>query len=131
MTRWSRSSILAVAGMWLAGFSIFAQTVSFELKNGDRITGSVLSETNNRVLLSNALSREIIIPLSEISKRTAQNPPTNTAVAVVSTNALAKTNHVALAKAVAVTNRFFSSPLLKNWHGDVQVGADLTFSERN
>lgn len=141
MTKVNRSKLWLVAGVLLAVSSAFAQTVSLELKNGDRITGRILSETNNRVVLSNAWSREMIVPLTEIAKRTIIPAPTNavvvavntnvTAVVAARTNAPAKTNGVAMAKAVAATNMLFSSPLLKNWHGDIQAGVDLTFSERN
>jgi len=131
-----------MAGAWLAVSGAYAQTVSLELKNGDRITGRILSETNNRVVLSNAWSRELTIPSGDIAKRTVIAPPTNAIVAATAatnagaaiaakTNTPPKTNGVALAKAVAATNMLFSSPLLKNWHGDIQAGVDLTFSERN
>ena len=130
MTRVIRSNLWWVAGVCLATGSIFAQTVSLELKNGDRITGRILSETNNRIVLSNAWSAALTIPLPDIVKRTAIVSPTNTAVAMA-TNVPPKTNGVALAKAVAATNSLFTSPLLKNWHGDIQAGTDLTFSERN
>ena len=43
--------MVLAAGSWLAGLSALAQTVSVELKNGDRITGQVLSETTNRLTL--------------------------------------------------------------------------------
>jgi putative salt-induced outer membrane protein YdiY len=125
---------VGVAGLWLATMSALAQTVSVELKNGDRITGRIVSETTDRVVLSNSFAREIAIPLAEISKRTALAAVTNTnatAVAAIATNTPAKTNAVALAKAVAATNSIFTSPALKNWHGDIQAGVDLTFSERN
>jgi putative salt-induced outer membrane protein YdiY len=124
--------MVLAAGAWLAGLSAWAQTVSVELKNGDRITGQVLSETTNRLTLSNAFAREISLPLTEISKRTVLVALTNPApVVAVTTNPPASTNVVALAKTVAATNRFLTSPFLKSWHGDIQVGADLTFSERN
>jgi hypothetical protein len=88
-----------------------AQTISLELKNGDRITGQVLSETNGRVTLSNSFASQMSIPLGEITRRlvipptnaplvavVATNTPvvsaTNVPVAAVSTNALAKTNAV-------------------------------------
>ena len=142
MTKVSRSKLWFVTGALLAVTSVFAQTVSLELKNGDRITGKILSETNNQVVLSNAWSKEMIVPLAEITKRTVIPPPTNAVIAattttnaavaaVTKTNTPAKTNGVAMAKAVAATNMLFSSPLLKNWHGDIQAGVDLTFSERN
>jgi len=131
MTWWKRSRVVFVASALFAAANVFAQTVSLELKSGDRITGKILSETNNRVVLSNAWAREMVIPLAEILKRTPVIAPTNAIVAVAATNSPAKTNAVALAKAVAATNAFFTSPYLKNWHGDLLVGADLTFSERN
>lgn len=132
MIRWIRSSWIVAAALWLAGLEASAQTVSLELKNGDRITGQILSETNNRVTLSNSFAREIVIPLADVSKRTVMAAPTNAAVAVITkTNAPVATNVVALAKAVAATNRFLSAPFFQNWHGDIQAGADLTFSERN
>ena len=131
MIRCSRSSFIIII-LALAAWSALSQTVSLELKNGDRITGQLLSDTNNRVVLSNRFSREIIIPLEEITKRTVLSPPTNAVIAIVpATNAPPKTNGVALAKAVAATNMLFTSPLMKNWHGDIQMGVDLTFSERN
>jgi putative salt-induced outer membrane protein len=130
MTRWSRISLAAAFG-WIALLSASAQSISLQLKNGDRITGWILSETNGRVTLSNAFASQMSIPVAEITNRVVLSPPTNAVVATVKTNAPVKTNGVALAKAVAATNQFLSSPLLKNWHGDIQVGADLTFSERN
>jgi hypothetical protein len=126
----SRIKWLVIAAMLLA-VSAVAQTVSFDLKNGDRVTGQILSETNNRVLLSNAWSAAISIPLADITKRTPITPTTNAIAATAGTNAPSKTNAVALAKAVASTNTLFTSPWLKNWHGDIQAGVDLTFSERN
>lgn len=138
MNWWVRSSLLGAVSFWLAATSVLAQTVSVELKNGDRITGQILSETGGRLVLSNRFSHEIAIPLAEISKRIL--PPAETPVAVTNqavaaaaaTNAVTKaTNGVALAKAIASTNTFFMAPALKNWHGELQVGADLTFSERN
>jgi opacity protein-like surface antigen len=133
MIQRSRSS-----GWWLAALVLAfavdaaAQTVSVQLKNGDRITGQVLSETNNRVVLSNAWSAAISIPVADITNRIIILPlfaatPTNT---VAGTNIVA-TNAVALAKVVASTNTLFTQPWMKNWHGDIQAGVDLTFSERN
>src|SRR6476469_1964791 len=102
MTRVGQSSLWIVVSACLTAWNVFAQTVSLELKNGDRVTGRILSETNNRVVLSNAWSAALTIPLPEIVKRTALALPTNAAGAVVAaTNAPAKTNGVAMAKAVA------------------------------
>lgn len=133
MNWWVRSSWLGAASLWLAALNALAQVVSVELKNGDRITGQIVSETAGRVVLSNSFAREIAIPLAEISKRTVLPAVTNTTVAAATvTNAPVKpTNGVAVAKAIAATNSLFTSPALKNWHGDILVGTDLTFSQRN
>src|SRR5215203_807133 len=108
MTFGSRIEWLVSAALFLAA-SAWSQTVSLDLKNGDRVTGQILSETNNRVLLSNAWSAAISIPSGEITKRTAVAPAnaiavvaaTNAVAAAQTTNAPAKTNAVALAKTVA------------------------------
>jgi hypothetical protein len=121
------NSFIAAAIGFVAASVAFAQNVTVELKNGDRVTGRIISETTNSVVLSNAWAREITLPLADIAKRTTI---TNVPVIAASTNKLA-TNAVALAKIVASTNRLFTSPMLKYWHGELQVGADLTFSERD
>src|SRR5688572_2421765 len=130
MIQGSRIEWLVVAAFLVAAHAV-AQTVSLELKNGDRVTGRVLSETNNRVLLSNAWSAAISIPLNEVTKRIPLAVPTNVMAAAGSTNVPPKTNAVTLAKAVASTNTLFSAPWMKNWHGDIQAGVELSFSERN
>ncbi len=145
MIRFSRNSGILALTAWLAVSSSFAQTISLDLKTGERITGQIVSETTNRIVLSNAWARELTIPLAEVLKRTV----VPLAVAATPTNVLAiqttnlatkaspapKTNLTALAKSRAATNSlfssFFTSPALKYWHGDLLVGTDLTFSERN
>src|SRR5436190_17284860 len=136
MTFGSRIKWLVSAAVFLTA-GAWAQTVSLNLKNGDRVTGQILSETNNRVLLSNAWSAAISIPASEITNRIVIVAPiaivatTNGVAAIATTNGAAKSNAVAVAKVVASTNNLFTSPWLKKWHGDIQAGVDLTFSERN
>ena len=129
----SRNSGWVWAGLWLAGaVSAFAQAqnISLELKTGDRITGQIVSENTNRLVLSNAWARELSIPLTEILKRTPQ-PPANPLVTVTNgTPPGAKVNPPALAGTKTNTS-FFTAPALKNWHGDLLIGTDLTFSERN
>jgi hypothetical protein len=135
---------LVLAGWMAAAVQGWTQTVSIELKNGDRVSGLLVSETNNRVLLSNAWSRELSIPLAEIARRTvlattnapapllAAVPATNLPpVAATATNKPVSTNLVALAKAVAATNRLLDHPFFKAWHGEIHAGVDLTFSERD
>src|SRR4051812_24083314 len=106
MKFWNGSNFITPAIFLVACVAAVAQSVTVELKNGDRITGAIVSEATNRLVLSNSWAREISLPLADIAKRTAL---TNAAVAMVSTNQSA-TNAVAFAKAVASTNTIFNSP---------------------
>jgi putative salt-induced outer membrane protein YdiY len=134
MGQLSGSRLTPVLLAWLAVSVGYAQTIMIELKNGDRLSGKVVTETTNTIVLSNAWARELTVPLSEIVKRVVPPAITN-AVASASTPVRASTNAVtnavALAKIVASTNALFTSPRLRHWHGDIQAGVDLTFSERN
>ena len=130
-----RGSFLAILAFisWTGVASLQAQSVILELKNGDRLTGRILTENTNRVVLSNTWATEISIPLTDIARRVAVPVPTNAPAVVVKpaeTNA-PPTNAVALAKAVAATNTLFNVAWMRNWHGDIQAGVDLTFSERD
>ena len=46
-----------------------AQPAVVFLKNGDRISGTIISENTNQITLSNLWSKEIIIPLAEVIER--------------------------------------------------------------
>ena len=49
--------------------AISAQPVVLQLKNGDKISGLIISETTNQVVISNAWAGALSVPLAEISKR--------------------------------------------------------------
>lgn len=64
-----------------------AQNVVVHLKNGDRLTGAIISETTNSLTLTNIFLGTVSIPLGEISKREiapASVPTTNTPPATAS-----------------------------------------------
>lgn len=111
----------------LAAASVLAQTVTVQLKNGDSISGQIITEGTNNLVLSNAWTAQLSIPVAAITNRITH---TNAAAIAGTTNQV-KTNAVAFAKVVASTNTLFASPWLKHWHGDLQAGVDLTFGERN
>lgn len=117
----------------LGGLPAHAQIITLDLKNGDRLTGRLVSETLMGVVLSNALVREITVPSTEILKRSEPSRPATNQVAGVVTNSVSPqaTNALAVAKPAAKTNLLFNTATWKNWHGEFLVGADLTFSERN
>lgn len=123
--------------------------MAFRLRNGDRITGNIISENTNQVVISNVWTKELIIPLAEIQAREILTPPlvtitnapivvaTNSPVitatnapVVVATNApvVAKTEPAPAAKPV-VAPKPIKPKTPSSWHGDVAVGADVGFSK--
>src|SRR5687767_6355670 len=58
------------------------QQVIIHLRNGDRVTGFIVSDTTNRIVLSNQWSASITLPQADIARREPV-----AAVAAVPTNA--------------------------------------------
>jgi hypothetical protein len=116
-----------------------AQPAILFLKNGDRISGVITSENTNRVILTNLWSKEISIPLAEISRREKlilPTAPTNIPPAVAQTKPARPKGDTNQVSATAVTMAAASAPGAKppdqkNWVADIQLGLDLGFSERN
>jgi putative salt-induced outer membrane protein len=107
------------------------------LKNGDRISGTILSEDPNRITLSNLWSKEIVIPLSAISRREkmAPTPPSQaTAPQVPGVSGVAgskpASNQVAKAVAAAAIAPGAKPAAAKHWAADIQLGMDLGYSEK-
>jgi hypothetical protein len=99
-----------------------AQPVTFYLKNGDRITGTISSEDTNRVVLTTPWAKEVILQTGEISRR----EPTAVAKAPQS-----KPAPVPGAAATAG----MAAPVVKKpvhrWTGEINIGTDLAFSEKD
>lgn len=96
-----------------------AENVVLYLKNGDKLTGFVVSQYTNRLVLSNSWVKDLSIPLLEIERR-------EIAAAPGGTNQPAGTNLLAKVK-IASTN---ATPprLFKHWTGEAEVGLDLNYS---
>jgi hypothetical protein len=94
-----------------------AQNVVLYLKNGDKITGFVVSEYTNRLVLSNNWVKDLSVPLAEIGQRE---------IILSGTNHFGGTNIVAKIKAQPVPTA--PPPLFKHWKGEAEVGLDLIFS---
>lgn len=94
-----------------------AQNVILYLKSGDRVSGRIVSEYTNRVVLSNTWAKELSVPLAEITQREIiLASGTNH----VGTNAVAKIKLPAPPPA--------PPPLFKHWKGEAEVGLDYTDS---
>lgn len=104
--------------MWAAFGRADAQGVVLYLKSGDKISGYIVSEYTNRLVLSNSWVKELTVPISEISRREI--------------NFAGLTNHVAgtnlLAKVKAALPQATPPPLFKHWKGQAEVGLDLIYS---
>lgn len=122
MRRWFRSPKI-IFWVWLAGTfapqELSAQTVRFQLRNGDRVSGVIQSETADGLTLKTAWGGTIGVPAKEIvagymlaAEPMAVPPAVLTPVATVSPPA---------------------APPAKShrWVGEIQAGVDVLFSERN
>ncbi|MEO7300668.1 MAG: DUF481 domain-containing protein [Verrucomicrobiota bacterium] len=141
--------------LWLLiPFNLCGQSIALKLRNGDRLTGKILSETTNQVNLSTTWAKEISVPLTEILSREiipiTQNVAINTILSTTnnstSTNSIAATNAIAATNVVSSTNASATNTLAKtppvvvptkppvkpkkpsSWHGDAQVGVDVGIS---
>jgi Protein of unknown function, DUF481 len=102
-----------------------AQNVVLRLKSGDQITGFIVSENTNQVVISNAWVKALPIPLAEISKREAQqiaNPPLP-APSVAGQTTSVSTNAISSAKP--------ATPPKGKWNGEARIGTDLIYGTKN
>jgi hypothetical protein len=98
------------------------ENVVLYLKNGDKITGFVVSEYTNRVVLSNSWAKDLSVPLSEIKKREI------TGMVATVTNTPEPTNFLARLRSNLRNTNAEVPPLFKHWKGQAEVGVDLTYS---
>ena len=94
-----------------------AQNVVLHLKNGDKLSGFVVSEYTNRIVLSNNWVKDLSVPLAEISQRE---------IILAGTNHFGSTNVLAKIKAQTVPTA--PPQLFKHWKGEAEVGLDLIYS---
>jgi hypothetical protein len=104
-----------------------AQTVIFHLKNGDRISGTLVKEDANAVVLETGFGK-LSLPVAQIERRDTPTKPPEAAKSPAS----APTPAAPLSPAPLPPppKLSFRERLLKNLHGQVQVGADLGFGTK-
>jgi hypothetical protein len=135
-----------VALLFLGGFPSAAQsaeTFVFHLRNGDRITGEVISRKSDSVVVK-SLAGKVRIPLDLIERREEKTPPAVAASPKPASPTATPTPASAVAKstsppAVNVRTNLASlgenpwyrpgwmRPLLTNWNVNIQLGSDLGF----
>lgn len=103
-----------------------ADNVIIFLRNGDRISGTIRSETTNGVVLTTPWVKELLLPHAQILKREAVPGPAA---------AVAKAPPPPASAVGVGATAGTSSPQLKKpaqlWAGEVNLGTDLGFSEKN
>jgi hypothetical protein len=123
-----------------------AQNVVIHLKNGDRITGRVLSESTNAVTVTNFLGA-IQIPLNEIARREAlpaPAPATNSTSAAAITNAAPSTNLTATVPPPEVKKKEPKPPMVPAnpeatpiattpsfWKHDLRFGLNMRYADKD
>jgi hypothetical protein len=121
--------LLLLAFCWNAR----SQQVVLQLKNGDRLTGKIASETTNQVVLTTTWSNNITIPASWITKReTLAVIVTNPPVVLLSSNTPSPilTIPLAPAKAIAPPAPVVILPkTVQHWHYEAQVGVNLQYNQ--
>ncbi len=117
--RFRSLSVAALCLFW-AVFDLRAQSVMFQLRNGDRLTGTIESESTNQIILKPPWGGTISVPAHEIvSGRilTVHTTTTNGHPAVLSPLASAPSPQLPPAKR-------------HKWVGEIQAGVDVLFSEK-
>ncbi len=134
---------LAPGCLWwiLAACHAFAApVVVVHLRNGDRITGELVRETDELLVLKSVFAGKIPIQKPEILRRESVAPavpkPVRTAAAPAPSPAptpapgggpLAKTNAPALVAVPGFLDGAWLRPFATNWHGNVGLGMNLGF----
>jgi hypothetical protein len=109
--------VATLLGCVLCG-NLRAQHVVLYLKNGDKLTGVLVSEYTNRIVLSNNWVKDLSVPLSEIAQRE---------VILANTNHIAGTNQVNFIAKFKAPPIPAPPPLFKHWKGEAEVGLDLIY----
>jgi putative salt-induced outer membrane protein YdiY len=134
---WSLLAIVSLA--LLLSAPAVGQGVILHLKNGDRISGRIVSESTNSVRLTNNFLGSFEVPLGEISRREVVAPPaplTNAPVVVTaSTNVVAPSTNVVAAPKPAKPPMSPANPEAtpiastpSNWKHDLRFGVNLRYA---
>lgn len=133
---------------WLALFLVcagdnlvLAQNVVLHLKGGDQVSGLIVSEGTNQVVISNAWTSDLSVPLSKIARReTVTNAvtlasapaPTVKSVARPAAKAVVKPAKPAHLTKLAAATPASSRPAKPRgkWKGQVNIGLDSLFSTK-
>ncbi len=100
------------------------KTAVLNLRNGDRLTGTIIDETTNQITFRSTWHNILVIPLAEIKSREGLQPAP--AVQAPQPNVPIPSPAPTVISVPPVTAK-----KAKRWAGEAQMGLDLLFSERD
>jgi putative salt-induced outer membrane protein YdiY len=104
-----------------------AEEVILLMKSGDLVSGRIISESTNQVVISNSWAKVLSVPLTEIAKRQSVTNISAPAPAMVAKPGT--TPAVTVAKLAAGKPSVAKPATPKGkWHGQINVGLDALFS---
>ena len=121
----TRVAWCVVIGLCWVG-AAWPQSVVLQLKNGDRLTGVIVNEDTNRIVITTKWVKDLAVPAAEIARR-----ETNATPAVAATPPPVPGPAVPTAAAMMPAAPVSKPANPKHWAGEVQLGLDLAFSEKD
>ncbi len=106
-----------------------AQPTVLHLKNGDRLTGRIVSEDTNSVVLTTTWMNVVVVPLDQIKDRELLAAPAPGAAPAAPPSAPPTPAPKAVAAIPAAKPAKAKGP--KRWSGNLDLGVDLIFSEKH
>jgi hypothetical protein len=119
---------LFILAFGLAG-SVLAQSgqsTILTLRNGDRLTGTILRDETNQVVLKTTWFNVVVVPVTEIKTREPVPAPAAQAVPAIATAPAIPPGALIPAPPIEA-----KKPKPKKWAGEAQAGIDLLYSEHN
>ncbi len=124
--RWTHVWAL-FALVFFFGQDVLAQEITLHLRNGDRISGKVVTEQAEQVILDTAWQKGLVVPIGQIERREVkpqvETPPAAPPVAA------APVPEVAPPAAPPVQPP--QPGFWQRWHGELEVGLDFIRSEKD
>jgi len=130
-TRTERGRIIYALAPLLVALQLSAGQVVLHMKNGDRIAGQVVSETEQELVVSTPWAKALSLPRDQIERREelASAPGTNAPVAAAAspTNAPAP----APVQTAAAPTKPVKPKAASEWKFDARFGADMIRGQRD
>lgn len=119
----STAFVLTFAALWLTAMPVrgVAEEVLVRLKNGDRITGRLLAQETNHVIITTTWAESLALPITTISGFDS----------VSGENLYSAPQTAPAAKLPTVTAAKPATPPPKSIRGSIQLGSDIQYGARD